>query len=77
MTTEEKKIPKEIWKKFVDEYWNEVLYKDLTIKGIKEHLGKYLFVTLPKDVANEIQMEEWFNKMKSFGKKVRLLVARP
>ena len=68
MTTE-KVIPKDIWKKFVDEYWNEVLYKDLTIKGIKDHLGKYLFVALPKDVTDETQMKDWYNKMKELREK--------
>ena len=68
MTTE-KVIPKDVWKKFVDEYWNEVLYKDLTIKGIKDHLGKYLFVALPKDVTDEIQMKDWYNKMKELREK--------
>jgi hypothetical protein len=28
MSNETKVIPKEIWKKFVDEYWDEVLFVD-------------------------------------------------
>ena len=67
--TNEKVIPKDVWKKFVDEYWNEVEYKDLTSKSIKEYLGKYLFVALPKDVTDEVQMEPWYKAMKELREK--------
>jgi len=37
---------KRCMEKIVDEYWNEVLYKDLTIKGIRDILESiYLLLT--------------------------------
>lgn len=51
MTKEETKlIPKDIWRKFVEEYWEETEWENLTEADIKKALGngKYVFVPIPK-----------------------------
>ncbi len=68
--TEEKIIPKSVWKSFYDEYWEQTEYKDLNANMIKKILGKYLFVQLPKDVTEEKPMHEWMLKMQAFKEKV-------
>jgi hypothetical protein len=64
MSDETKVIQKDVWKKFVDEYWEQNDYADFAVKDIKKALGKYLFVELPKDITLETAMKPWFNEMK-------------
>ena len=64
----QKVIPKDVWASFF-KYWGNTEYEFLDAKSIKELLGKYLFVQLPKDVRNRKAIDEWFTKIKEFREK--------
>ncbi len=66
---ETKVIPRDVWKKFFNEYWEKFDFKDLTTEDIKKYLGEYLFVALPKDVTDKKTMNPWFDEMKVFVEK--------
>ena len=61
-------IPAQIWKEFF-KFWDNTEYESLDAKSIKELLGKYMFVQLPKDVRNRKAIDEWFAQMKELREK--------
>lgn len=61
-------IPKDTWKAFA-KYWDDTEYEELDAKSIKEILGKYMFVPLPKDVHNRKAIDIWFEEMKELREK--------
>jgi hypothetical protein len=65
---EEKIIPREAWTEF-NKFWSETEWKDLTVADIKKHLGKYLFVPIPKDVTDKTIGQAWFDEIKQFKEK--------
>ncbi len=65
---EEQIIPIQTYKEFFN-YWDNTEYEELDAKSIKEILGKYLFVPLPKDVRNRKAIDEWFAKIKEMREK--------
>jgi hypothetical protein len=44
-------------------------WKDLTEKDIKKHLGKYLFVAVPKHITDKDIGTKWFDEIKQFKEK--------
>lgn len=64
----EKVIPTEDWKKFA-EFWDATEWESLTEKDIKKHLGKYLFVPVPKGITNKDIGTKWFNEIKQYKEK--------
>ena len=67
-TKEEKIIPSSVWKEFA-EFWDSVEWKDLTEKDIKKHLGKYLFVAIPKNITEPKIGKAFFDEIKQFKEK--------
>ena len=65
---EEQIIPQDVWKEFY-EYWDNCEWKDLTEKDIKKHLGKYLFVAVPKHITDKDIGTKWFDEIKQFKEK--------
>ena len=65
---EEKIIPSSVWTEFA-EFWDNVEWKDLTEKDIKKHLGKYLFVAIPKNITEPKIGKAFFDEIKQFREK--------
>jgi chromatin remodeling complex protein RSC6 len=65
---EEKIIPTEDWKNFAN-FWDSTEWKDLTEKDIKKHLGKYLFVAIPKNITDPKIGKAWFDEIKQYKEK--------
>lgn len=65
---EEKIIPSLVWKEFA-EFWDSVEWKDLTEKDIKKHLGKYLFIAIPKNITDPKIGKAFFDELKQFKEK--------
>lgn len=66
--SEQKVIPKEVWKN-LKEYWDNTLYKDLKEREIKQILGKYVLVPLPKDITNKVEARIWYIRMSELREK--------
>lgn len=64
----EKVIPTEDWKKFA-EFWDATEWSDLKEKDIKKHLGKYLFVDIPKNITDPKIGKAWFDEIRQFKEK--------
>lgn len=62
---EEQIIPQNVWKAFY-EYWDNTEFKDLTVADIKKHLGKHVYVQIPKNITDKAIGTEWFNSLKQF-----------
>lgn len=59
-------ISRKDWKQFVNEYWNEKEFSELTVKGILKYFKNYLPVSIPEKFTNKTKMTKWFNEMKTF-----------
>ena len=67
-TNGQKIIPSLVWKEFA-EFWDSVEWKDLTEKDIKKHLGKYLFIAIPKNITDPKIGKAFFDEIKQFKEK--------
>ena len=61
-------IPKDVWKEFA-EFWDKTEWEALKAADIKKLLGKYLMVSIPKDITNKDIGKVWFDQIKEFREK--------
>ncbi len=66
--TNEKVIPKDIWKQ-LKEYWDNTYYEELSEKKLKDILGKYVIVPIPKNITNRTEARIWYIRMSELREK--------
>lgn len=65
---EKKIIPKDVWTAFF-EYWDDTEWESLTVADIKKHLGKYVFVAIPKNITDKTAGKAWYDQISQFREK--------